>query len=206
MKAVGHVATALIAATPIIYFRGKLPASFEANTMSVNELLWWVGLFSVLPDTDIILQKYLPIKHRGYFSHSILTITITILVLLTLFLLGVNGIIPEFRYLTPFSIFLAGFSVLIHLLGDSLTKTGVPILIPKKNWHFPYIGGYAAYDNIFLNLIPILAAACILDSVLGIDSGIMRSFGKFRDFKKAIETKTKSAADKLHNIEDEEQK
>jgi membrane-bound metal-dependent hydrolase YbcI (DUF457 family) len=204
MKAIGHVATALIAATPLIYYRAEMPDILNANTMSVKELLWWVGLFSVLPDTDIILQRYLPIKHRGYFSHSILTITLTCAILSAFYLLGINGITPEFRYLTPFTIFLAGFSVLIHLLGDSLTKTGVPILIPKKNWHFPYIGGYAAYDNIFLNLIPILAAACILDSVLGIDSGIMRSFGKFRDFKKAIQTKTQSAADKLHSIEDEE--
>lgn len=197
MKAIGHVASALIAATPVIYFRGELPEVFGAEAMNVYELLWWTGLFAVLPDTDIILQKFLPVKHRGYFSHSIFTILLAGAIVVAGVVLAHQEVIPQLKYCTPFSAILASFSVFMHLVGDSITKTGVPFFWPNKACHFPFIGGYAAFDNIFLNAIPVALAAFIVSSVFGYNPKMMNYFGKFKDFTKVfkIDEMVESSAD-----------
>ena len=190
MKAVGHVATAVIASAPVIYLSEKyadnFPDVFYPGDMSSYHQLWWVGLFAVLPDTDIILRKFLPIKHRGYFSHSIWTVLAAGGIVLALYLMGLHRIIPTLKFCTPYSAVLASFAVFIHLVGDSMTKTGVPLFKPNKAVHFPIIGGYAAFDNIFLNAIPVALAVYVVGATFGYNPKMLHYFGKFKDFGKVF--------------------
>lgn len=184
MKSIGHVSTAIIAATPLIYFRSHFPAWTEAESLSTYELLWLCGVFAIFPDLDIILQKYLPVKHRGYFSHSIWSALTPGVLICVLWYFSGKGDIPKFKYFTPYAGMLASCSIFFHLIGDSITKTGVPLFFPKKPWHFPFIGGYAAFDNYFLNLIPMVTATWIVGNVFGYNPALIKGLGKFKDVTK----------------------
>ena len=73
MKFIGHVSTAVIVGSPLIYYREALPQAFHAPAMSSYDLLWWTAFFGILPDVDILLSRWTPIKHRGLASHSLYT-------------------------------------------------------------------------------------------------------------------------------------
>lgn len=198
MKFTGHVSTAVIAASPIIYFRSHLPEGFNGSEFSDYQLLWWTALFAVLPDTDIVLRKWLPIKHRGFFSHSLFT---ALAAGGAVFGVWYSGI--DLKFMTPLTAFLAFLAVFVHLLGDSITVTGVPLLYPKQKWHFPKIGGHATFDNFFLNLIPVLFAGWLVTKMFGYDPNMLKGFGKFRDYKKIF---TSSSSQKTTEKTTEEKK
>ncbi len=156
------------------------------------------GLAATLPDLDIILQKYLPIKHRGFASHSLWTALLAGLLFVAGYLisgplrndifadtvnpamldiLGVMG-----NWCSPFTAFLCFLGVFIHILGDSLTVSGVPILYPDQEWKFPVVGGHARFDNYFLNMIPCLLAGAILNKYFGYGEGFLHSLGSWHKF------------------------
>ena len=186
MKFTGHVSTAIIAASPVIYFRSRFPEGWTGDVYSDYQLLGWVGLFAVLPDTDIVLRKWFPIKHRGFASHSLFTALAAGGAVYILWYFGAQGTIPTLMFASPLTAVLAFLAVFAHLLGDSITITGVPILFPKQKWHFPFIGGHAAFDNFFLNLIPVLLAGWLVVTLFGYNPDMMKGFGKFWDYKKVL--------------------
>lgn len=188
MKLVGHAATAIIVASPLIYLRGRLPF-FDAPGLSDFQLLWWSAIWATVPDIDIILSRFTPIKHRGYLSHSLLTVA-----LCGLFLVGLTvavAVYPQelpqspdwlprvYAFCNPLTALLGTLGVMVHLLGDSLTKTGVPLLRPNRPWHFPGIGGHVAFDNYFLNLLPVLLALYIMHEFFGLDLRGLYRFTKW---------------------------
>ena len=186
MRFTGHVSSAIIAAAPVIYYRSYFPQGWTGVGFSNYQLLWWVGLFAVLPDTDIVLRKWFPIKHRGFASHSLLTALCAGGAIYALWYYGEQKTIPALMFATPLTAVLAFLAVFVHLLGDSITITGVPLLYPGQKWHFPVIGGHVAFDNFFVNLIPVLMAGWLVVNMFGYDPDMMKGFGKFRDYKKVL--------------------
>ena len=190
MRLIGHVSTAVLVAAPLILHREKVPV-LAAPGLSDVQLLWWVGLFAALPDLDIVLQRWLPIKHRGFASHSLFT---AILVAATLAAAHVTALVrpawlpaavaawlaPAALWLSPGAIALALVGVLAHLLGDSFTKTGVPLCYPGQAWTFPLLGGRVAFDNPVLNAIPLLAAVWVLAAWFHLDGEILGRLGHWR--------------------------
>lgn len=196
MKFIGHVSTAVLAAAPVVLLRDRIPIEYYflgAPGVSDMSLLGWVGVWAILPDMDIILSQFTPIKHRGFASHSAWT-ALGAFVLVALGWLGLHFgteyielptrvqeiLTPLAMYFTPLMAFLAGLAVLVHILGDALTKTGVPLWKPDQHWHMPVIGGYAAFDNYFLNAIPMAAAAYVVGAYFGADAGILHKLGDWR--------------------------
>ena len=191
MRLIGHVSTAVLVAAPLILHREEIPA-LAAPGLSDFQLLWWVGLFSALPDLDIVLQRWLPIKHRGFASHSLLTaLLVGGLLVFAQALAGgqVLALPTAWRpwcaaaapWLSPGAIALALLGILAHLLGDSFTKTGVPLCYPGQAWKFPLLGGRAAFDNPILNAIPLAAATWLLAVWFHLDAGILGRFGHWRN-------------------------
>lgn len=188
MKLVGHAATAIIAASPLIYLRGRLPF-FDAPGLSDFQLLWWSAIWATVPDIDILLSRFTPIKHRGYLSHSLLTVVLCGLLLtgLTVAVAVFPQELPQspdwlprvYAFCNPLTVLLGTLGVAVHLLGDSLTKTGVPLLRPNRPWHFPGIGGHVAFDNYFLNLLPALLALYIMHEFFGFDLRGLYRFTKW---------------------------
>ncbi|MEA1994299.1 MAG: metal-dependent hydrolase [Euryarchaeota archaeon] len=120
----------------------KFPA--EVNFL---EFLIWTIFFSIAPDFDMILN------HRSQYTHSLLS---------SLFGFFIGFVLK--RNLLWGSI--AAAAVLSHVVGDSLTRSGVPLFYPlsqRKHVHFPYIGPRLRYDNKYANRgIQIAGAVCIV--------------------------------------------
>lgn len=188
MKWIGHVSCAVLAAAPLVHFREHLPPELQTS-LSDTELFIWAGFFAAVPDFDLLLSRFLPIRHRGYASHSLLTV-----LGIAGFLFGAGwalqaGWVPESlasrmagvsRFLTPFCAVLAGLAVLSHLLGDAMTKTGVPLFLPNRMWHIPYIGGRATFDAWWLNAIPVAAAGYVLTTHFGVTLQDVRGSHRWR--------------------------
>lgn len=186
MKLIGHVASAVLVASPLIHYRHYLPAVAH-EALSDYQMLWWVGVWSAVPDLDILLSRWTPMKHRGFTSHSLYTaIFCGLLVVLGWAVQGfwleapVEGGADALGAIGPFLVwqtaFLTFLAVLVHLLGDALTKTGVPLLQPNRMWHVPLIGGHATFDNYALNMIPVAAAGFVLSTWFGLSARTLWSF------------------------------
>lgn len=186
MKFTGHVSCAVIAATPIIYYQSHLPISINPIQIDNYDLLMWTGFWGVIPDIDIILQRFLPIKHRGVLTHSLWSCLVFPGLLLAYYVLSQHNLVTPLQYLTPLTIILAFFGFLMHILGDSLTKSGVPLLYSKQKWHFPGIGGYATFDNPILNLIPLICAGYLIYALFGMKPETLKRFGKFSHYTKIL--------------------
>jgi membrane-bound metal-dependent hydrolase YbcI (DUF457 family) len=186
MKSTGHVSTAILVAAPLIYFRSRFPEGWNGAEYSSYQLLWWTGLFAVLPDTDIVLRQWLPIKHRGFASHSLYTALLAGGALWAWWHYSVQGSVPALKFVSPLTAALAFLAVFVHLLGDAITITGVPLLFPNQKWHVPLIGGHAAFDNFFLNLIPVVLAGWLVTTLFGYNPEMLKGFGKFRDYEKVL--------------------
>ncbi|MGL4854369.1 MAG: hypothetical protein ACRC37_03860, partial [Lentisphaeria bacterium] len=106
---------------------------------------------------------------------------------LVYYLLSYNLLVPKLFFINPLTVILAFIGIFMHLLGDAMTKTGVP-LISKKAWHIPVIGGYALYDNYLLNALPLILAGYLLYQFLGFDAKILNKLGKFHHFDKIFAT------------------
>lgn len=193
MKLIGHVSTAVLAAAPVIAWRHSIPGVGDTG-LSDFQLLWWTGLWAAAPDLDILLSRFTPIKHRGFASHSLFTVVLAGALLLGgWWWLSSHPVVVAPRpealpvlvaltaWLHPLTAALAMLAIAVHLLGDSLTKTGIPLFWPGKDWHFPLVGGYAAFDNYFLNAIPLAAACYMVVTVFQYDPGVLRHFGHWRD-------------------------
>ncbi len=190
MKLIGHVSVAALAAAPLIHYRGLAPA-WAMPQLTDWQLLTWVGIWAALPDIDIVLSRFLPIKHRGFLTHSLYSALFGGLLVLAGWLLAGSAagplgewsptwfhrLRPAVAWLGPFTAGLAGLSLLLHVLGDSLTKSGVPLCRPDQEWHFPVIGGYAAFDNYLLNAIPLALAGYVLAAWLGIKPAALTRLG-----------------------------
>ncbi len=187
MRFIGHVSTAVLAAGPVIFYRKWLPPWLGDTSASDLELLFFTSAFAVLPDIDILLARFTPIKHRGYLTHSLFSVLLGAgLVSLALWL-GQRGYVAQLAFISPLHVLLAALALGAHLLGDALTKTGIPLLTPGKRMHVPVIGGHAAYDNVWLNLIPFVAAGYMIYYYFGLDPDILKRFGKFRHFFEMLE-------------------
>lgn len=201
MKLIGHVSTAVIVASPLIYFRDEL-APVMGGAQPGSELMLGAGhyfiitaLAATMPDLDIILQRFLPIKHRGFASHSLWTALFAGVLLLLGW--GAGGVWSEQvsswlgadisaqvlpvlqKWCNGFTALLVFLGVFVHILGDSLTVSGVPMLYPKQEWKFPVVGGHARFDNYFLNAIPCLVAAYILNHYFGYGAGFLHHLGSW---------------------------
>ena len=149
----------------------------HAATMSDYQLLWWVGFFGIIPDIDILLQRFTAIKHRGIWTHSLYTVlAFTGLILGGWFALGAS--LP---FLNPLTATLTFLATGCHLLGDSLTKTGIPLLAANQRWHFPVVGGHATFDRCWLNAIPLFIAGYIVHAAFGLTPSVLRKLGKWDD-------------------------
>lgn len=188
MKWIGHVSCAVLAVAPLVHARASLPPLLQTS-LSDTELLIWTGFFAAVPDFDLVLSRWLPIRHRGYASHSLLTVFGIVGILLGVGWALQAGWMPETfavhldgvaRFLTPFCAVLAGLAVLSHLLGDAMTKTGVPLLHPRRMWHIPYIGGHATFDAWWLNAIPVAAAGYVLSVHFGVTLQDIRGTHRWR--------------------------
>jgi membrane-bound metal-dependent hydrolase YbcI (DUF457 family) len=205
MKLIGHVSTAVIVISPLIYFRSSIQVAsglpedvFSIPELGAGHCFILTGLAATLPDLDIILQKYLPIKHRGFASHSLWTALIIGLLFLAGYLISgplvddifsdatnpalidVLGVLS--RWCSPFTALIAFLAVFVHLLGDSLTVSGVPLIYPEQGWKFPVVGGHARFDNYFLNLIPCVIAGFILSEYFGYGQGFLHSLGSWHRY------------------------
>lgn len=198
MKLIGHVSTAVLAAAPVITYRAHAP-ELAAPELSDWHLLWWVGIWATAPDLDILLSRFTPIKHRGFASHSLWTALAAGGLVLGLWAFvhhppaalllhlpqwlfeRLPQLAPAAPWVCPLTGLLAFLAVGVHLLGDGLTKTGVPLLAPNRMWHVPIIGGHAAFDNYFLNAIPLAAAGYMLFACFGLNPGALRGLGRWRD-------------------------
>lgn len=186
MKFIGHVSTAVIAATPIIYYRNHFPEAFQSEHLSDYRLIFWTAFWGVLPDIDIILQRYLPIKHRGFMTHSLFAALMPVGLVLAWYFCALKGMVPEMAFINPLTAILAFVGSFMHVIGDSITKTGVPLLWPNKKWNFPVIGGYACFDNYFLNAIPLAVAGFLMHKTFGWDPSMLKGLGKFRNYKEFL--------------------
>ena len=136
---------------------GVLLASLALHYTSHNVLLvlCWAVTWSIISDFDV----YVPtIDHRGI-TH---TLAFALLSGALVLMLGKS---PS----TPFYALLASLSVIMHLVLDSLTPSGVPLWMPfsRKRVRFPIIGGKIRYDNRAVNMIiqAIAIGAAILISI-----------------------------------------
>jgi len=214
VKLIGHVSVAALATAPLIHYRG-VTDNWGMPQLSDWQLLAWVGFWAVLPDVDIILSRFLPIKHRGFLTHSLYSALAGMILVLAGWLLTdrfseqLVGWNPELFarlqplpvYLGPFTALLAGISLILHVLGDSLTKSGVPLWRPDQEWHFPLIGGYAVYDNYALNAIPLALAGYVLAVYLGFKPTSLKRLGHLSDLWKlpaASEPHSSAKARKTH--------
>lgn len=186
MKFTGHVSCAVIAASPIIYYQHLLPTTIHPIPIGHYDLLMWTGFWGVIPDIDIILQRFLPVKHRGMLTHSLWSCLLFPGLLLIYYILSRHHLVTPLQCLTPFTIMLAFFGFFMHILGDSLTKSGVPLLHANQKWHFPGIGGYATFDNPILNLIPLLGAGYLVYTLFGMNPETLKRFGKFSHYTQLL--------------------
>ena len=191
MKMIGHVAMAVLVASPIIHYRSLVP-TLDCPQLSDMQLLWWAGVWSAVPDFDIMLSRWTPIKHRGFLSHSLLTVALAVAAVLagwlhlTVFphpVETLSWLYPHLETFTPFLLpqtaALAGLSILAHLIGDSITKTGVPLFRPGAMWHFPLIGGHATFDSYALNMVPVFAAGYVLNTWFGMGLWALSKLGRW---------------------------
>ncbi len=137
---------------------GILLASLALHYTSHNVLivLCWAVIWSIISDFDV----YVPtLDHRGITHTLSFALFSGVLVLV----LGKSSS-------TPFYALLASLSVIMHLVLDSLTPSGVPLWMPfsKKRVRFPIIGGKIRYDNRAANMIiqAIAIGAAIMISIL----------------------------------------
>lgn len=202
MKGIGHAATGILLAAPVLLHREAL-GPWGMPEVTDRALLAWATAFAVLPDIDLLLARITPLRHRGPLTHSLWSALAVGggLLLLWAVLQGLaaplEGGVPgggapgggasggggKGVYLTwlaerpgaallaawvqPLTAGLAALGMTAHLLGDAMTKTGVP-LWGRKPWHVPLIGGYAVYDNLLLNLVPVAAAGWVLYAYFGV--------------------------------------
>ena len=176
MKFIGHVSTAVIIASPLIYFRGSLPDAFQGDGMSTYDLLWWTAFFGILPDIDILLSRWTAIKHRGMTTHSLYTVLVATGLLVGGWLMVGSHLI----FLNPLTAVLTFVALSCHLVGDSLTKTGIPLVAPNQGWNFPVVGGHVAFDSYWLNAIPLFVAGYILYAAFEVDANALRGLGRWR--------------------------
>lgn len=185
MKFIGHVSCGVLATAPLIKYREHLPLWADVPDLSDAALLGWSAFFAVLPDIDILLQRHFGVKHRGPLTHSFWSSLVVFGAVAVVAVLSHLGHIPDKPFFSLFTAFLACLSFNMHLMGDSLTKTGIP-LWGKKTWHFPWIGGKTVYDNYFLNAIPLFLAGLVLNRWFGIGEDFLRRNGHFKDFFKFL--------------------
>jgi inner membrane protein len=115
-------------------------------------LICWAVVWSVISDLD----HYIPtVRHRGI-THSLA---------FALF----SGALVFAVGKTPLNYaILASLSVVMHLLLDSLTPSGVPLWMPfsGKRVRFPIVGGHIRSDNWIVNvgiqIVAVLAICFIL--------------------------------------------
>jgi len=176
MKFIGHVSTAVITASPLIFYRHSLPEAFHADGMSPYDLLWWTAFWGIAPDIDILLSRFTPIKHRGMTTHSLYTALVATGALVAGWLLLGEKLI----FLNALTASLAGLALGCHLFGDSLTKTGIPLVKPNQHWTFPVIGGHVAFDAYWLNALPLLIAGYILHAAFHVDANALKGLGRWR--------------------------
>lgn len=187
MRLIGHVGCAVTLAAPFVYFKERMPELIGIGDEQAMTLFAAAAFFGTLPDFDIILQRFTPIRHRGYLSHSIFTLILVPGLILAAwhsgFLGGYSWLEHLDKYATPCMAFMAFVGILAHLLGDSVTISGIPLWVPKQPWHFPGIGGYAAFDNPILNAIPLAVAGYILVVAFNASPNALRHFGGFRPLR-----------------------
>lgn len=123
-----------------------LQTTFPAEVNALNFLLWAV-FFSIAPDFDVIFH------HRSAYTHSFVGV---------LGAFAIGFVLKQ----EPLWAFIAAAVVLSHVIGDSLTRSGVPLFYPlskRKHVHFPYLGARLRYDNKYANRsIQLVGAACIV--------------------------------------------
>ncbi|RZN16461.1 MAG: metal-dependent hydrolase [Methanosarcinales archaeon] len=116
-------------------------------------ILCWAVIWSVISDVDVHIPM---MKHRGI-THTLI------------FALFSGAIVIAFGKTpsTEFYAALAMFCVILHILVDSITLSGVALWMPfsTKKVRFPIIGGKIRYDdwaaNISIQIIAIIAAIII---------------------------------------------
>ena len=141
---------------------GLLFARFLGGEYALYGLIG--GLFGVLPDGDIILDKLYLAEHRGVYSHSLgASIVMGIIAGLSAYFLFSMG--AQESAIIGLLSFSAAFS---HVILDSMTYSGVRMLWPITSRKY---NGWVRYDSIPANLG--IDLACM---------GALYIFGVFQDF------------------------
>jgi membrane-bound metal-dependent hydrolase YbcI (DUF457 family) len=123
----------------------SIPAEINAI-----DFLVWTTFFSIASDFDVIFH------HRSAYTHSLIAVVGAFAI----------GFILKQNLLWTF---IAAAAVFSHLVGDSLTRSGVPLFYPfsnKRHVHFPYIGPRLRYDNRYANRTIQLVGAVLIVLVL----------------------------------------
>lgn len=141
----GHLGISLVVYAPIALFLGM-------NGFYLFAVLgfFMMGAFATIPDND---QRIPVIKHRGL-SHSIAS------ALLFGVVLGFVAIffVPLFAMIgipagpvVGFAAFIGMFVFLTHLIGDSITPTGIKPFAPISDYKITF--GIVKADNTIANLV-----------------------------------------------------
>jgi len=144
MKRLTHVACGILLAS--------IMTRLTLQDISIS-ILCWAVIWSVISDVDVHIPM---MKHRGI-THTLIFALFSGAVVIAF------GKTPS----TQFYAALAVFCVILHILVDSLTPSGVALWMPfsTKKVRFPIIGGKIRYDdwaaNISIQIIAIIAAIII---------------------------------------------
>lgn len=117
------------------------------------------GLFGILPDFDVFLNKLGIAKHRGAYSHSLGSSFVISLIFFLLSIFFTSWKIDFIFYLT-ITVFLATF---MHSLLDSLTFGGTILFYPISKKRF---GGRIKYDDFIINSLLILLCVVAISSLI----------------------------------------
>jgi len=140
----------------MLWYAHMLIAAAAVSFYTLNPYLILLGaLVAVVPDLDH------PFGHRGWFSHSILAISV-MSVIIYFFARDVALLITVFIALGS------------HLLADLITKSGIPLLYPavKKSISIPLFPSTGRKTNKLAALIGL----CILSL------NLLASFGYFINY------------------------
>jgi len=138
---------------------------WEENGLKMFDMVLWVSIFSMVPNVDRTLLR----KGNRSFTHSLLFVAAVFLVLIILpRTFDIGGLYISHLIGTEGAIY-ASLAMASHIIADSLTNSGVPILyplLPRRHFLLPYFGPRLRlpddYKNNHIQVLALLAFIALL--------------------------------------------
>ncbi|HOP08834.1 MAG TPA: metal-dependent hydrolase [Candidatus Methanofastidiosa archaeon] len=134
----------------ILFSLFGLLALWGGHGLKMFDMVLWTCIFSLLPNIDRTLFR----RRERSFTHSLLFVLAVFLVIYALPYVFDAGDTYVSNLLGMEGALYASLALLSHIVADSLTTSGVPVLyplLPRRHFLFPYIGSRLRFPDDYAN-------------------------------------------------------